>query len=120
MRPRLTRTAPRKAPERPRTACCERLQPSMPTACRSGCWPTTPAPSRCSESRKRPPLSTKWPNSCSDKPEAAIATAADLAPEGLREQLAHLHDRIETLPQPHGAALAGARLALGGAGQDPL
>src|SRR5688572_12953193 len=66
------------------------------------------------------PLSTKWPNACFNQPEAAVAPAADLPPEGLREQLAHLHDRIETLPQPHGAALAGAGLALGGAGQNPL
>jgi hypothetical protein len=66
----------------------------------------------------KPPLSTRWPNSCFDEPEAAIAPAADLPPKGLREQLAHLRDRVQTFPQPHGADLAGAGLAFGGAGQE--
>ena len=43
-------------------------------------------------------FSTRWPSSCLDEPEAAVATAADLPPEGLREQLAHLRDRVETFP----------------------
>src|SRR5690348_5521521 len=69
---------------------------------------------------KKAPLSTRWPKSGSDEPEAAVAPAADLPPKGLREQLAHLRERVEPLPQPHGADLAGARRAFGGAGQDPL
>ena len=66
------------------------------------------------------PLSTKGPNSCFDQPEAAVAPAADLPPDSPREQVAHLRDRVETLPQPHGADLAGAGLAFGGADQEPL